>query len=978
MVRREIVKYSNSRALAADSSTGRKTAKDREAVKGLNAMKATILMVVICGLLGAVSRLEAAQEDPAKGFAQPPNAAETPERMAAWFKDPPMQYRSRPLYWLNATLTTGVLRGQIQAMRDQCGFGGFAPLTLRSARPEYLTDEYFARYGLILEMAEKLGLKVIFYDDINFPTGTAGGRLAERYPDSMLKNLRKVEEEVAGPRTVELRIPEGTLMAAVAMETGTKQRLDLAGSIKDGMLRWDAPQGTWKVMFFVCVTEGGFVDYLDPEAVRRWMSLTYDEFAKRFGRHFGTTIVQSFFDDAAMVYTSGGRTWTTAFNKKFTLKHGMDPALLYPALWYDIGPDTEAARVALFGMRAELMAEGFVRTIHEWCAAHGIQVSGHPAGNYEPQPVEVSGDNIKFYKHCDIPLLDSIHYYTHGRDGFKLPTSAAFNYDRPVTAVEIYGNYPDGSVDSAMLYRSAMELYVRGANLMIPHGMWYDPATMHIPPEFSHRNPRFGSELPAYNRFVGRCSLLLQGGRHVADIGVLYPVVALQAAYQFDVPGMQQPNWGKEAPPEADYLKISDRLTGAVRRDFTFLHPEIMDERCSVEGAKVRLNNTNNWETYSVLVLPGGNVISWSNLQKLQSFYNNGGKVIGTTQLPFKSSEFGHDADVQRVIKAMFGATPSRRVVRDSDSSYRVRIEASGSTIKTYVKGVLVDVTVDDSMKKGCIGFRQGGDEPGGIGEVKVTSLDGRLLFRDDFEGGLDKWANIRNANLSDGWLKIRGNEFMRSREGDGWTDYVLEADLNTNDACSGLVFRADPNGSNCYMWQFWPGKNRVRPHKKINGGWWVIKDIPCTDVDESLKKYQVSTNAKGGKCFFAPNPTAETLRAILDDALPVGDVAFEGSPRMDSGGGMLSYLHKVKDGANVYYFANSSNDKVDTWVRLRGKMTLQQWDPHSGAMSPQECEHTTEKGQEVTRVHLVLEPVKSVFLTEAFAGAGEGVRGKK
>jgi len=148
--------------------------------------------------------------------------------------------------------------------------------------------------------------------------------------------------------------------------------------------------------------------------------------------------------------------------------------------------------------------------------------------------------------------------------------------------------------------------------------------------------------------------------------------------------------------------------------------------------------------------------------------------------------------------------------------------------------------------------------------------------------------------------------------------------------------------------------------------------------VDESLKKYQVSTNAKGGKCFFAPNPTAETLRAILDDALPVGDVAFEGSPRMDSGGGMLSYLHKVKDGANVYYFANSSNDKVDTWVRLRGKMTLQQWDPHSGAMSPQECEHTTEKGQEVTRVHLVLEPVKSVFLTEAFAGAGEGVRGKK
>jgi hypothetical protein len=266
-----------------------------------------------------------------------------------------------------------------------------------------------------------------------------------------------------------------------------------------------------------------------------------------------------------------------------------------------------------------------VRTIHDWCAAHGIQVSGHPAGNYEPQPVEVSGDNIKFYEHCDIPLLDSIHYYGHGRDGFKLVTSAAFTYDRPVTAVEIYGNYLDNSVDTAMLYRSAMELYVRGANLMIPHGMWYEPAAMHIPPEISHRNPRFGAALPAYNEFVGRCSLLLQGGRHVADIGMLYPVAALQAAYRFDVPGLQQPNWGKDAPPEADYLAISRRLTGQVRRDFTFLHPEILDDRCRVEGATLRLDNANNWESYRVILLPGGKVMSWSNLKKIKAFHDGGG-----------------------------------------------------------------------------------------------------------------------------------------------------------------------------------------------------------------------------------------------------------------------------------------------------------------------------------------------------------------
>lgn len=888
------------------------------------------------------------------------------ERWSAAFQDPPAQYRSRPLYWLNAPLDPAVLREQIQAMRDQCGFGGFAPLTLRTAQPEYLSEEYFERYGLMLELAEQLGLKVIFYDDINFPTGTAGGRLAAQYPESMLKNLRKLEREVDGPRAVRLRVPEGQLMAAVAMESRTLERLNLADFITDGALHWKAPAGTWKVMLFTCVTEGGFVDYLDPEAVRRWMSLTYDEFARRFRRHFGQTIVQSFFDDPAMVYTSGGRTWTTAFNAKFKEKHGTDPALLYPALWYDIGPDTAAARVALFGMRAELMSEGFVRTIQEWCAAHGIQVSGHPAGNYEPQPVEVSGDNIKFYEHCDIPLLDSIHYYGHGRDGFKLVTSAAFTYDRPITAVEIYGNYPDNSVDTAMLYRSAMELFVRGANLMIPHGMWYDPAAMHIPPEISHRNPRLGAALPAYNRFVGRCSLLLQGGRHVADIGILYPVVALQAAYRFDVPGLQQPNWGKDAPPEADYLAISRRLTGQVRRDFTFLHPEILDHRCRIDGAILRLDNPNNWEEYRVIIIPGGKVISWSNLQKIKAFHDQGGHVIATTQLPFQSSEFGHDEQVRQTIAMMFGVTPKDTSAAADSAPYRVRIEAVGSTIKTYVRGVLVDVTEDETFRQGAIGFRQSGGEQAGLTDLRVTAPGGEVLFHDDFHSGLDQWQSAGNATVRDGWLTVRDNHAMRTRVGADWADIIIEAVLSTNDAPTGLVFRMSEDGVNRYMWQFWPARNQLRPHKQVDGRWWVLKDIACVDIDESAKPFHTRRNAKGGLACYAPNPTAGTLAAILEQALPVANVAFEAAPDIHSGGGMLSYLHKVKDGAHIYYFANSSDDQVDTWIRLRGKHALQLWDPHTGAITPVEYSHKRQKEQDITRVRMVLGPVKSVFLVGA------------
>jgi len=57
----------------------------------------------------------------------PSQLATASEGLAAWFKDPPAQFRSRPLHWLKAPLDPTALREQIQALRDQCGFGGLAP-----------------------------------------------------------------------------------------------------------------------------------------------------------------------------------------------------------------------------------------------------------------------------------------------------------------------------------------------------------------------------------------------------------------------------------------------------------------------------------------------------------------------------------------------------------------------------------------------------------------------------------------------------------------------------------------------------------------------------------------------------------------------------------------------------------------------------------------------------------------------------------
>lgn len=151
------------------------------------------------------------------------------------------------------------------------------------------------------------------------------------------------------------------------------------------------------------------VDLLDSLSMSKFMTLTYDKYEERFKNYFGNLINYSFFDDVG--FFRAERTWTPAFNEKFKQLYGYSPALLYPALWENIGPETESARVALFNTRAELLAEGFPKTVARWADKNGLKSTGHPPGNYNPMPVDMNADIFKYYRYTQMPLMDAIIDY---------------------------------------------------------------------------------------------------------------------------------------------------------------------------------------------------------------------------------------------------------------------------------------------------------------------------------------------------------------------------------------------------------------------------------------------------------------------------------------------------------------------------------------------------------------------------------------
>ena len=67
--------------------------------------------------------------------------------------------------------------------------------------------------------------------------------------------------------------------------------------------------------------------------------------------------------------------------------------------------------------------------------------------------------------------------------------------------------------------------------------------------------------------------------------------------------------------------------------------------------------------------------------------------------------------------------------------------------------------------------------------------------------------------------------------------------------------------------------------------------------------------------------------------------------------------------GAEVYFFANASGLEVVSDVQLRGKLRLELWDPHTGAIQPLTATAAEDNGEPVTRCKLMLPALRSAFL---------------
>ncbi|GAA4755063.1 twin-arginine translocation signal domain-containing protein [Nocardioides endophyticus] len=156
---------------------------------------------------------------------------------AAAFADPP--HDSRPsIYWYwTGTVTPDVVDAQLAEMRDKGIYEAVLfPYGGAGMKPAYFTEAWFDIVGHVLREAKRTGMRIWLFNDSNFPSGKAGGIIAnggtvgdktyEPSPELRLKALQRSTRVVEGPTTIDpaessgLSVADGRLVVDAAIREG--------------------------------------------------------------------------------------------------------------------------------------------------------------------------------------------------------------------------------------------------------------------------------------------------------------------------------------------------------------------------------------------------------------------------------------------------------------------------------------------------------------------------------------------------------------------------------------------------------------------------------------------------------------------------------------------------------------------------------------------------------------------------------------
>ncbi len=604
------------------------------------------------------------------------------------------------VYWRDSGQTAEEVYEQVKRSAA-AGVGGFIPLPKidKQLDAEEKCEGFKDFYTKLLPASEEFGLPVAFTlaECIEQAVVLAEDALWENTIRSrkLVRHIHYCTQD----EHVNWQIFPGTLLSVVAYNEDRDEVIDLREYIVDDKVVYTPPRGNWRIVQYVSMPDhdSDRPNILSRESCENYLEAAYAMFVDLFEPYMGKTITHLYYSGLAFKAVNR-HDWSDSFNEVFEARYGFDPAPYYPYLFTPDSNNAPRYKALFSDCRARMLREGYIAAAENFAAKNSLSLIGTLSECKSTQCSPIMGDALLNNTATPGAVLD--RGYLYGINSVKIAAGAAFGRAKRDIFVELYRGYKEKSFEIMM--RDAAHAFARGANL---------PA-LHLPaPNESNKDM-----VSRILRFTAAMRTCLKNGRQVSDIAVIYPIYHLHSCvnmYSADISGFEY----SDTPADADYMSVINSICLCAGHDVTLLHPDVIARSARAEADRLRLAGMSDEGGFRIVVLPAQRVASLACMRVLRDYFDAGGRIIATGELPTKAFEFDpsdpdkNDKEMAAISEHIFGKDALDRSVMKiycSNSS-----EAGGKSFflyfsKTGIDGVSMVNSID--LRRALASFNIGFD----------------------------------------------------------------------------------------------------------------------------------------------------------------------------------------------------------------------------------------------------------------------------
>ncbi len=462
--------------------------------------------------------------------------------MDGW-NNPSREFSQAPFWFWNDELSEVEIARQIGNFYDH---GVFAFIIHpRVGLPKsigFMSEKYLSFVGYAIREAEKRNMWCMLYDDAMYPSGAASGLVVAENPSYRPHGLFAIDLDEVPPDSKKYGFiidvsgniklePDQRLVKTVKRKLNGHRIaiLDRFISPDHSLIRGihylesDPKRSSGHVD--VPEEMPLAADILNPDSVKCFIKMVYQQYYDEFSGHFGKTVKGIFTDEPSYFGKNpeagavpGNAALLPFVNEWLQRDYSND----LPALWYDDEPGAASKRKEYYRALNARLDETYYKQLSEWCREHNTSLAGHPA---EP-------DDIGHLRYFQIPGQDIVWRNVemdnpNALEGpestnAKCASSAMVHLQLRRNSNEYCGAYGHDLTFEEMQWL-AWWLIIRGCNLLYPHAFYYSirgPRIDERPPDVGP-NSAWWNEYALFSHFVSQACWLNTDSKCVCDIAIL-------------------------------------------------------------------------------------------------------------------------------------------------------------------------------------------------------------------------------------------------------------------------------------------------------------------------------------------------------------------------------------------------------------------------------------------------------------------------